>query len=101
LQQVLERANIKRAAVVADVLGTSGREMLEALIAGEQDPIVMAEFARSRMRRRIPDLQLALRGHVEPHHRFLLRRSLDHIDCLDASRARTQQEMAERIEPAP
>src|SRR5260370_6487243 len=76
LQKVLESANIKLAAVVADVLGTSGREMLEALIAGEQDPIAMAQVARSRMRRRIPDLQLALRGRVEPHHRFLLRRIL-------------------------
>jgi transposase len=80
LQKVLEGANIKLASVATDVLGKSGREMVEALIGGKQDAQALAELARGRLRAKLPDLRLALEGRVQPHHRFLLRRILAHID---------------------
>src|SRR5438270_5142681 len=80
IQKVLEDANIKLAGVATDVLGVSGRDMLEALIAGETDPEELAHLARKRLREKIPALRLALQGRVTDHHRFLLRMHLDHVN---------------------
>jgi transposase len=96
---VLEGANIKLASVATDVLGKSGREMLEALMGGEQDAQALAQLARGRLRARLPDLRLALEGRVQPHHRFLLKRILAHIDFLEESIAQVQQEIEERLAP--
>src|SRR5262245_44056468 len=84
IQKVLEDANIKLAGVATDVLGTSGRARLEALIAGVTDPGPLADLARMRLRAKLPGLQLALRGRVTEHHRFLLRLHLDHVNHLEA-----------------
>jgi transposase len=84
VQGVLERANIKLASVASDVLGVSGRAMLEALIAGQADPATMAALAKRRMRSKIPALEQALTGRVRDHHRHLLTLQLRHIDFLDA-----------------
>jgi len=97
LQKVLETANIKLAAVATDVLGKSGRDMLDALIKGGQDPEALAELARGRLRAKLPDLRLALEGRVEPHHRFLLEHILAHTDFLEQSIAQVQQEIDERL----
>ena len=83
VQGVLERANIKLASVIADILGVSGRAMLEALIAGRADPAAMAELAKRRMRSKIPLIEQALTGIVQDHHRQLLAMQLAHIDFLD------------------
>jgi transposase len=83
VQGVLERANIKLASVISDVMGASGRAMLEALIAGRADPATMAELAKRRMRTKIPLLEQALTGIVHDHHRQLLAMQLAHIDFLD------------------
>src|SRR5436309_2141417 len=83
IQKVLEDANIKLASVATDVLGASGRDMLDALIAGETDPEKLADRARKRLRAKIPALQLALQGRVTDHHRFLLRMHLDHVTHLE------------------
>jgi len=83
IHKVLEDANIKLAAVASDALGMSGRQMIEALIAGEHDATVLAELARRRLRGKIPALQLALEGKVTDHHRFLLRELLDQLDYLE------------------
>lgn len=83
VQGVLERANIKLASVITDVLGVSGRAMLEARIAGRVDPATMAELAKRRMRSKIPLLEEALTGVVRDHHRQLLAMQLAHIDFLD------------------
>lgn len=99
LQKVLEGANIKLAAVATDVLGKSGRHMLEALIAGTQDANMLAELARGRLRAKLPGLRLALEGRVQPHHRFLLTRSLAHIDFLEESLQQVQQEIEQRLLP--
>ena len=83
VQGVLERANIKLASVASDIMGVSGRAMLEALIAGKADPATMADLAKRRMRSKIPLLEQALTGVVRDHHRQLLALQLAHIDFLD------------------
>jgi transposase len=83
VQGVLERANIKLASVISDIMGVSGRAMLEALIAGRADPATRAELAKRRMRSKIPLLAQALTGVVHDHHRQLLALQLAHIDFLD------------------
>jgi transposase len=83
VQGVLERANIKLAAVATDIMGASGRAILAALIQGRADPATMAELARGRMRTKLPLLEQALTGVVRDHHRQLLAIQLAHIDFLD------------------
>jgi transposase len=83
VQGVLERANIKLASVIADIMGVSGRAMLEALIAGRADPATIADLAKRRMRSKIPLIEQALTGIVQAHHRQLLAMQLAHIDFLD------------------
>jgi transposase len=85
LQKRLEGANIKLAAVASDILGMSGRAMLAALLAGERDPDVLADFARGRMRSKLPQLRQALVGRVQPHHLVLISQILAHIDFLEAA----------------
>jgi len=83
LHKVLESANMKLGAVASDVLGASGRDMLAALLAGEQDAAAMAELARGRLRAKLPALRQALEGRVTAPHRVLLRHILAHLDFLD------------------
>ena len=98
LQKVLEHANIKLASVASDVMGVSGRAMLEALVAGNEDPAAMAELAKGRLRNKMEALQKALTGVVRPHHRFMLAQHLAHIDFLDQQIAEIGAEIAQRIE---
>ena len=83
LQKTLEGMNIKLASVASDVLGVSGRGMLEAIASGCADAQVMAEMAHGKLRKKIPELEKALEGRVDPHHRFLLTQQLRHIDSLN------------------
>jgi len=72
LHKILEDANIKLASVASDILGVSGRAMLQALIDGRQDPQQLADLAQRQLRGKIPELEKALQGHVTEHHRFML-----------------------------
>lgn len=83
IHKVLQDANIKLSSVATDILGVSGREILAALVAGEDDPQALAELARGRLRKKIPDLKRALEGHVLRHHQFMLERLLDHLSFLE------------------
>lgn len=83
IHKVLEDANVKLSTVATDILGVSGREILERLARGEQDVDQLAQQARGRMRSKIPQLKLALEGRLHDHHCFLLRQLLSHIDYLD------------------
>lgn len=98
VQKLLEGANIKLASVATDVLGVSGRLMLDALVGGETDEKEMAEMAKGRMRSKIPDLEKALTGIVSDHHRFMLGQQLTHIDFLDEQIARIGGEISLRLE---
>src|SRR5207302_4538631 len=100
IQKVLEDANIKLGSVATDVLGVSGRDMLRALIAGQEDPKALAELARRKLRAKIPQLQLALHGRVTAHHRFLLELLLDELTHLEGLIARVTARVTEVL-PAP
>jgi transposase len=80
LHKALEDAAIKLDCVAADVMGKSGRDMLNALVAGETDPDVLANLARRQMRKKIPMLREALTGHFDEHHRLWIGAILQHID---------------------
>jgi transposase len=99
IQKVLEDANIKLASVATDVLGASGRDMLEALCGGETDPEKLADLARKRLREKIPQLRLALAGRVTEHHRFLLRMHLDHLAHLEELIGRLGARVEEVLAP--
>ena len=98
IQKVLEQGNIKLASVASDVLGVSGRAMLQALANGETDVVKMANLAKGRLRTKIPELQKALTGRMDAHHRFLLSQHLAHIDFLDAQIAALDEEIIRRID---
>lgn len=97
LQKLLENANIKLASVATDVMGVSGRMMLDALVGGQTEPAVMAELAKGRLRNKIPELEKALAGVVRPHHRFLLAQQLAHIDFLDEQIETLGAEISRRL----
>jgi len=83
VQKLLEGANIKLSSVATDIMGVSARAMLTEIVAGQTDAELMADLARGRMRSKIPELEKALTGLVQPHHRFVLAQQLEHIDFLD------------------
>ncbi len=93
VQKVLEDANLKLASVATDIMGVSGRSMLQAIIAGQEDPTALAEFAKGRMRPKIDALERALTGRVRDSHRLLLRMHLEHIDELNAKIGKLDQEI--------
>ncbi len=99
LQKVLESANIKLAAVASDVLGVSGRQMLQGLQEGEADAEVLADLAQGVLRHKLEDLRLALEGRVQPHHRLLIGEILGHIAYLEQTVARLDQEIARLLTP--
>ncbi len=99
IQKVLEDANIKLAGVASDVLGVSGRAMIEAMIRGEDNPAVLADLARKRLRGKLPELRLALQGRVRDHHRFLLRSLMDQVRSLEDQIARYTARIEEVMAP--
>jgi transposase len=99
LQKTLEDANIKLDSVISDILGLSGRAMVEALIAGESDPDALAALAHRRIKAPPAVLREALRGRVTPHHRFLLQLHLRQIDALDDAVGAIDREVDTHVEP--
>jgi len=85
LQKVLEDANVKVASVLSDILGRSGRAMLDALVDGETDPERLADLAQGNARKKRAQLVEALRGRVTPHHRAMLKLHLQVIEALQAA----------------
>jgi transposase len=99
LLKLLESANIKLASVAADVFGLSGQLMLRALIEGKASPREMAELAKGRMRVKIPELEPALEGKLEEHHRFLLRLQLKRLEAVKEDLAVLEQRIQEKLKP--
>jgi len=99
LQKLLEDAGVKLESVVTDVTGKAARRMIEALIAGERDPMVLADMALTRMRPKIPELQKALVGRFDDHHAVLARMHLDHIDDLARMIGRLDAEVDRLMAP--
>ena len=98
LAKVLEGANIKLGSVATDILGASGRLMLRALAEGEQDPQVLAQMARGRLRDKLAELQAALSGVMGSHQRFLLGVQLRHLEALEEEIDNLDAEVARRVE---
>jgi len=99
IQKLLEQANIKLSSVASNALGVSGQHMIEAIIAGVEDPERLADLAQRRLRGKIPELQLALEGRVREHHRFLLREFLDEWTALGTRIRRIEEEIDRRMVP--
>jgi transposase len=99
LHKALEDAGIKLDCVAADILGKSGRDMLDALVAGTTDPNVLADLARRQMRKKIPLLQEALQGRFDAHHRLWIGSILRHIDFLDEQIDQLSAAIEEQIRP--
>lgn len=96
LEKVLQDAGIKLTSVASKVLTQSGRAMVEALIAGEQDPAALAELAKGKMRPKIPALAEALTGHFGAHHAVAARRILGHLDFLNETIAALSDQINSR-----
>ncbi|MFJ4786650.1 IS110 family transposase [Streptomyces sp. NPDC088794] len=99
LEKLLEDSGIKLSAVVSDLLGKSARAMLEALIAGERNPTILAEMALASMRTKRQILAQALTGQFTDHHAFLARTMLDRIDAVRATEARLSEEITRQLAP--
>ena len=99
VQKVLEDANIKLASVASDVMGVSGRAMLDQIVAGQSDPAILAELAKGRLRDKQDLLLKALSGRVRPHHRFMRAQHLSHMDFLDEAIDQLDQQIQEQMRP--
>jgi transposase len=99
IQKVLEGANIKLSSVASNVLGASGRAMLEGLIAGDEDATQLASLARGKLRDKQEELEKALHGVVGPHQQFMLRALLRQVDFLDQEILETEEEIDRRLHP--
>ena len=99
IQKVLEGANIKLASVASDVVGVSGRAMLEAMIAGVEDSKALAQLAKGKLRKKRAQLEEALKGLMGPHQQMMLKSQLRHLDFLDQEIAQLDQEVGKRMGP--
>ena len=99
LLKLLETANIKLASVASNVFGVSGRLMLQALIEGAATPSALAAFAPGRLRRKVVELEQALEGRLDEHHRFLLQLQLRRLDHVDADLASLDARIDEALLP--
>src|ERR671936_2252921 len=101
LHKALEDTGIKLDCVATDILGKSGRAMLDALVTGTTDPAILAELASGRMRAKIPALREALEGRFEPLHALLIGTILAHIDFLDEQIERISGAIEQQLAPFP
>jgi len=99
LHKALEDTGIKLDCVATDILGASGRAMLDALVAGTTDPVVLADLAKGKLRAKIPALREALQGRFEAHHALLIGAILTHLDFLDEQIDSLSQAIEELLGP--
>jgi transposase len=99
IEKILEDANLKLSVVLSDILGKSGRAVLQALIDGQTDPQQLVRLVVGRVKASRIELLEALRGRVSPHHRFILKLHLDHIDTLDKAIVQIETEVGPGLEP--
>lgn len=99
IQKTLEDANIKLDSVVTNILGLSGRRIIEALIAGQTLPQALATLAHRSIQATTNELEASLHGRVTKHHRFLLQLHLEQIDAFDATVAAIDKEVGDNVEP--
>jgi transposase len=100
LEKILEDAGIKLSSVATDIMGQSGRAMLDALVEGKADPAAMADLAKLRMRSKIPTLTEALTGRFTPHHGYLIRMHLDLIDSYTGMLSDLDAKITDALSPS-
>jgi len=98
VEKLLESTNIKLSSVVTDVMGVSAKAMLRELVGGADDPQALAELAKGRLRKKLKELEAALTGQVDDHHRFILAQQLGHIDFLDEQIETMSQQISHQLE---
>ena len=99
IEKVLEDANLKLGVVLTDIMGKSGRAVLQALVDGHTDPQWLITLVSLRVKASRLEVLEALRGHITAHHRFMLKLHLEHIDALDRAIAAIEQEVGAGREP--
>lgn len=99
IEKVLEDANLKLGGVLSDIVGPSGRAVLQAIIDGHDDPHLLASLVSVRVKATRSEVLEALRGHISAHHRFMLKLHLNHIKTLDAAISAIEQEVGGTLEP--
>jgi len=99
LHKALEDTNVKLDCVATDILGKSGRAMLDALVSGSTDPEVLADLALGRLRQKLPQLREALEGRFEAHHAIVIGAILAHLDFLDEQIGRLSEAISEHLDP--
>ena len=99
LQKVLEGANIKLASVASNIMGVSGRAMIDAIIQDVNDPILLASLAKGRLKSKKEALEKALNGLIGPHQKMILKTQLEHIDFLDQKIGSLDREVVNRTLP--
>jgi transposase len=99
IEKVLEDANLKISVLLSDIVGKSGRAVLDAIVAGHDDPAYLATCISVRVKARRAELIEALRGCITPHHRFMLKLHLSHIDALNTAITNIEKEVGLGLEP--
>jgi transposase len=99
LLKLIETANIKLSSVASNVFGVSGMAMLKAIVQGDSTPQQMAQLAKRKLRAKIADLELALDGKVEEHHRFILQMQLGRLEQVDAHISQLDQRIDTKLDP--
>lgn len=99
IQKVLEDANLKMASVVSDIMGASGRAVLQAIANGEQDPERLADLTRQRLKAPRGEVVEALRGRITAHHRFLIKLHLQQIKATEAAIDLVESRLGELMAP--
>ena len=98
IQKILEDANLKLSSVASDTVGASGLAILAAIIAGQENPEELANMARGKLRKKIPELVMALQGRVTSHHRFMLQHLLNHLRFLQSQIGQLEAEIGRKLE---
>lgn len=99
IHKTLEDAGVKLSSVATDVMGVSGRAMMQALIGGQANPEVLAELAKGKLRAKLPALRKALTARFRGHHAFLLERMLAHVDDLESDIVALSERIGAAIDP--
>jgi transposase len=99
LHKVLQDADLKLSSVMSDILGVSGRQILQQLAAGHSDPATLAQLARGRLRAKLPELRQALSGRFSAHHAFLIGQCLSELDNLEESMSALAARVEEHLVP--
>jgi transposase len=99
IQKTLEHANLKLTGLLSNILGLSGRAILQALVAGESDPARLADLVHGRLKASRAELVAALHGRVTAHHRFLLQLHLAHVEALERAVREVEARLGEALAP--